>query len=95
MREKKDRKQRRRKEKRIERKWHPVKLKKMGRWTELNLSVTPREMKGGFDKIFSFHLSSLLSSHVFNALRCYLTLTLLSSSYFRIHLFIASIFVYV
>lgn len=58
----KERKVRRR---RTETKWHPVKLKKMVRWTELNLSATLSEMKGDFDKIISFHLSLSSSPHSF------------------------------
>lgn len=60
-------KKRRRKEKRIERKWHPVKSKKVVRRTELNLSATLSEMKGDFDNIISFHLSlsSLHSSTIY------------------------------
>lgn len=42
---------------RMERKWHPVKLKKIACRTKLNLSATPSEMKGDFDTIISFHLS--------------------------------------
>lgn len=55
------------KEKRIERKWHPVNSKKVVRWTELNLCATLSEMKGDFDNIISFHLSlsSLHSSAVY------------------------------
>lgn len=71
--------------KRIQRKWHPVKLRKIVRRTKLNLSATLSEMKGDFDKIISFHrslssFSSLLwRLHCFYAPPFYLTSSLLPS----------------